>query len=73
MVRNMYGIDINHPAPLQGYPDEMVFFPGALPLAIILRTFGTNGNVFRVFPVCTGGRLNGVTWITIEFPASIHP
>jgi hypothetical protein len=47
-MRNTYGVDINHLAPLQGYPDEMVFPPpGALPLAIILRTFGTNGNVFR--------------------------
>ena len=47
----MYGIDINHPAPLQGYRNEMVFFQGVAP-AIILRTFGTNGNVLRAFPVC---------------------
>ncbi|MGI6457201.1 MAG: hypothetical protein ACOX5R_16505 [bacterium] len=46
-MRNTYGMDINHPAPLQGYRNEMVFFPGALPLAIVLRTFGTNGNVLR--------------------------
>ncbi len=37
---------MNHLAPLQGYHKEMVFLPGALPLAIILRAFGTNDNVF---------------------------
>jgi hypothetical protein len=73
MVRNLYGIDINHPVPLQGYRNEMVFFPGALPLAIILRTIGTNGNVLRAFPVCTGAGsmvLHGLLWDSL--PLSIH-
>jgi len=42
----MYGIDINHPAPLQGYPNEMVFLPGALPLAIFCTPFGGNDKRF---------------------------
>src|SRR5690606_24389453 len=67
-MRNMYGIDINHPAPLQGYPDEMVFFPGALPLAIILRTFGT-----KAIPDCVKTGNTGLKRCLYSSPETILP